>query len=184
MIPSMQINKEGKIFIGIMAVLVVALGALVYGEIYKPEGGNEQEKASIGDIAVTTSDGKTADIKVTTEPITQTEKPTMNNNLQIVDEVVGKGAEAVTGHDVTVHYVGTFTSGKKFDSSRDRGTPFTFRLGAGQVIKGWDLGVAGMKVGGKRKLTVPPELGYGAADYGPIPGGSTLVFEVELLGVN
>lgn len=180
----MEINKEGKIFIGIVAVLAIALVALVYGETYKKGGDAEPQKASIGDLAITTSDGKLADVKVETEPVAvQPKKPTMNNNLQIVDEVVGTGAEAVAGKEVTVHYVGTFTSGKKFDSSRDRGTPFTFTLGASQVIKGWDLGVAGMKVGGKRKLTVPPELGYGASDYSTIPGGSTLLFEVELLGV-
>lgn len=84
-----------------------------------------------------------------------------------------------------MHYVGTLTDGSKFDSSRDRGSPFQFRLGAGQVIKGWDQGVAGMKVGGLRKLTIPPELGYGARGFPPvIPGNSTLVFEVELLGVS
>lgn len=104
--------------------------------------------------------------------------------LEIVDIKVGTGAEAKAGQDVTVHYVGTLTSGKKFDSSRDRDEGFSFRLGAGDVIKGWDQGVAGMKVGGMRKLTIPPELGYGARGYPPvIPPNSTLVFEVELLSV-
>ena len=104
--------------------------------------------------------------------------------LQIDDLKIGNGAEAVAGKRVTVHYVGTLTTGKKFDSSRDRGEGFTFRLGAGEVIQGWDKGVAGMKVGGMRKLTIPPEMGYGAGGYPPvIPPNSTLVFEVELLGV-
>jgi len=104
--------------------------------------------------------------------------------LQIDDLKIGNGAEAVAGKRVTVHYVGTLTTGKKFDSSRDRGEGFTFRLGAGEVIQGWDKGVAGMKVGGMRKLTLPPEMGYGAGGYPPvIPPNSTLVFEVELLGV-
>ena len=104
--------------------------------------------------------------------------------LQIDDVKVGTGDEAKAGQSVTVHYVGTLTDGSKFDSSRDRGSGFTFRLGAGQVIQGWDQGVAGMKVGGVRKLTIPPELGYGARGYPPvIPPNSTLVFEVELLGV-
>jgi peptidylprolyl isomerase len=104
--------------------------------------------------------------------------------LTIEDLKVGTGAEAVAGQSVSVHYVGTLTSGKKFDSSRDRGEAFVFRLGAGMVIKGWDQGVAGMKVGGLRKLTVGPELAYGSRGYPPvIPANSTLVFEVELISV-
>ncbi len=105
--------------------------------------------------------------------------------LQIEDKKVGTGKEALAGKSVTVHYVGTLTNGSKFDSSRDRGEGFRFSLGAGEVIKGWDQGVAGMKVGGLRKLTVPPELGYGPRGYPPvIPANATLVFEVELLGVD
>lgn len=104
--------------------------------------------------------------------------------LQKEDVKVGTGTEATPGKTVTVHYVGTLTNGSKFDSSRDRGQGFTFRLGAGMVIQGWDQGVAGMKVGGVRKLTIPPELGYGARGFPPvIPPNSTLVFEVELLDV-
>ncbi len=106
-----------------------------------------------------------------------------NTQLGIKDEVVGTGAEAVAGKSITVNYVGVLTDGTKFDSSIDRGTPFTFTLGAGQVIEGWDLGVTGMKVGGKRILVIPPNLGYGASSNGPIPANSTLYFEIELLGV-
>ena len=106
------------------------------------------------------------------------------SELQIEDLVVGTGDEAVAGKHVSVHYTGWLTNGTKFDSSVDRGRPFEFGLGAGRVIAGWDQGVAGMKVGGKRKLTIPPELGYGARGAGGvIPPNATLVFEVELLGV-
>jgi len=106
-------------------------------------------------------------------------------DLKIENIKEGTGAEAVNGKQVSVHYTGTLTDGKKFDSSVDRGQPFKFVLGAGQVIRGWDLGVAGMKVGGKRKLTIPPELGYGERGAGGvIPPNATLLFEVELLEVN
>ncbi len=110
--------------------------------------------------------------------------PPSDEKLVTKDLVVGKGAEAKTGDTVKVHYVGTLTDGKEFDSSRKHNEPFVFELGAGRVIKGWDQGVAGMKVGGKRKLTVPPSLGYGARGFPPvIPPNSTLNFEVELLEV-
>ncbi len=107
------------------------------------------------------------------------------SDLKIENLKEGTGAEAVNGKRVSVHYTGTLTDGKKFDSSVDRGQPFTFVLGAGQVIRGWDLGVAGMKVGGKRKLTIPSELAYGERGAGGvIPPNATLIFEVELLEVN
>lgn len=107
---------------------------------------------------------------------------TTASGLQYWDIVVGKGAATVAGKDVRVHYTGWLTDGKKFDSSVDRGQPFVFPLGAGRVIKGWDEGVAGMKVGGKRQLRIPPELGYGARGAGGvIPPNATLIFDVELL---
>ena len=109
---------------------------------------------------------------------------TTNSGLQYLDEIVGTGAEANKGDTVSVHYTGKLKDGKKFDSSVDRGQPFTFPLGAGQVIKGWDEGVAGMKEGGKRKLIIPPELGYGARGAGGvIPANAELHFDVELLKV-
>ena len=117
----------------------------------------------------TTNKGKIMDVK----------------ELKIEDEKIGDGAEAVTGKNVTVNYRGMLTDGTVFDESYKRGEPFSFDLGAGNVIKGWDKGVAGMKVGGKRKLTIPPDMGYGASGAGAtIPPNATLIFEVELLKVN
>lgn len=116
------------------------------------------------------------------KPMTATTTPP--SSLKIEDEKIGTGAEAKAGDSITVNYLGTLLDGTKFDSSYDRGTPFTFTLGAGGVIKGWDQGLLGMKVGGKRKLTIPPDLAYGAQSPSPkIPANSTLVFEVELLKV-
>ena len=109
---------------------------------------------------------------------------TTPSGLKYVDQMVGSGGEAKAGKTVTVHYVGTLADGKKIDSSRDRNVPFTFALGQGLVIKGWDEGLAGMKEGGKRKLIIPPNLGYGANGVGNlIPPNAELQFEVELLKV-
>ena len=117
-----------------------------------------------------------------------TAKLTTPSGLIIEELTVGTGAEAAAGKKVTVHYTGWLLyggeKGRKFDSSRDRNEPFEFPLGAGKVIKGWDEGVQGMRIGGSRRLTIPPELGYGARGAGGvIPPNATLVFEVELLGV-
>ncbi len=122
-----------------------------------------------------------------------TEKEGMSNitSLQIVDTKVGGGPQATSGRDITVHYTGWLYDekaaghhGRKFDSSRDRNEPFSFRLGGGQVIRGWDEGFAGMKVGGLRTLVIPPDMGYGQRGAGGvIPPGATLVFDVELLDV-
>jgi FKBP-type peptidyl-prolyl cis-trans isomerase FkpA len=109
---------------------------------------------------------------------------TTKSGLKYEDLKAGTGDEAKAGDTVEVHYTGWLKDGKKFDSSLDRGQPFSFKLGAGKVIKGWDEGVAGMKVGGKRKLTIPPELGYGTRGAGNvIPPNAELTFEVELLKV-
>ena len=106
------------------------------------------------------------------------------SGLKITELQVGEGAEASSGQTIAVHYRGTLENGKQFDASYDRGTPFTFPLGAGRVIKGWDEGVVGMKVGGKRKLVIPPDLAYGSRGAGGvIPPNATLMFEVELLDV-
>lgn len=130
----------------------------------------KQKTAVLGTSKQTTNEEK----KIVTPEITQ---------LQSTDEVIGTGDEAVAGKTVSVNYLGTLTDGTKFDSSYDRNQPFEFKLGGGQVIQGWDQGVAGMKVGGKRKLVIPASLGYGASANGSIPANSTLVFEIELLAV-
>lgn len=119
-----------------------------------------------------------------TKPTTKVEAPKVVTETEIVEVLKGNGPEAVMDKMVTVHYTGKLTNGTKFDSSLDRNSPFTFRLGAKEVIPGWEKGVAGMKVGGKRKLTIPSKDGYGERGAPPvIPPNSTLVFDVELLDV-
>lgn len=110
---------------------------------------------------------------------------TTKSGLQYEDLIVGNGAECkASGHTVVVHYTGMLTNGQKFDSSEDRGEPFEFEIGRGMVIQGWEEGLVGMKVGGERKLIIPPELGYGSRGFpGLIPENSTLVFNVKLLAV-
>jgi peptidylprolyl isomerase/FKBP-type peptidyl-prolyl cis-trans isomerase FkpA len=117
-------------------------------------------------------------------PAATTTPATPSAGLKIEDVLVGAGAAAKNGDTISVHYTGTLVDGKKFDSSRDHNTPIEITLGAGQVIKGWDQGILGMKVGGKRKLTIPPELAYGAAGRPPIiPANATLIFDVELMSI-
>lgn len=136
----------------------------------------EKEKKAEGDKK---AEDKSAEKKE------KSKKVTTVSGLQYEELVVGTGASPKTGEKVSVHYTGWLTNGKKFDSSVDRGQPFEFTLGRGEVIKGWDEGVASMKVGGKRKLTIPPQLAYGDRNVGNglIPPNSTLIFEVELLGI-
>ena len=123
-------------------------------------------------------------IMAASEQGSNTQEVTTPSGLKYVDQVVGTGDVAVAGKTASVHYTGWLENGKKFDSSVDRGQPFSFPLGAGRVIKGWDEGVQGMKVGGKRKLTIPSDLGYGSRGAGGvIPANATLIFDVELLGV-
>lgn len=172
-------------------VLAAAL-ALGVGCAHTPGGQGAGAAASTttrsGNGSATTSSttaGMSAGASVVTPDTTvvATRLHKLASGLQYEDMVVGNGKMADPGLTVTVHYTGWLTDGTKFDSSVDRGQPFTFQLGAGQVIPGWDEGVKGMRVGGKRKLTIPPDLGYGARGAGPIPPNSTLVFDVELLDV-
>lgn len=136
--------------------------------------------------------GEDAEQAGTSQALAPAQAPTLDlaaltetpSGLRYQDLVVGTGAEAVARRPVEVHYTGWLLDAEKFDSSLDRGEPFSFPLGEGQVIPGWDEGVAGMRVGGKRRLVIPPALGYGEGGYPPlIPPNSTLVFDVELLGV-
>ncbi len=156
--------------------VTVALVAIIifFGYSYIPNIFNQMSNNNTNQVANDQNVAPEAAIQTITTP---------TGDMTFQDEVVGTGTEAMAGDSVTVNYTGTFTDGTKFDSSYDHGQPFTFTLGAGQVISGWDIGVAGMKEGGKRKLIVPPALGYGPNNYGPIPGNSTLNFEVELLKV-
>ena len=110
-------------------------------------------------------------------------KRTLEGGLVVQDISLGTGSEAAAGRTVAVHYVGRFTDGNKFDSSHDRGQPLEFKLGTGAMIQGFDLGIPGMRVGGKRQLTIPAELAYGARGGGPIPPNTTLVFDVELVAL-
>jgi FKBP-type peptidyl-prolyl cis-trans isomerase len=152
-------NKTSTI---ILAVAIIILGLAIY---FSPSATNNTK---------TNMDTTKTEVSSTSD-VTE---------LKIEDLTVGTGAEAVSGKKVSVNYVGTLLNGTKFDANLDHGTaPFEFTLGAGMVIKGWDQGVAGMKVGGKRKLTIPASLAYGSGSVGAIPPNSTLVFEVELLGV-
>lgn len=147
-------------------------------------GGDEEEAtptatARTEATTVSSSEGNAPGVPVLTGQVQKTA-----SGLGYIDEKVGDGAAPQKGQQVQVHYTGWLTNGKKFDSSRDRGQPFVFPLGAGRVIAGWDEGVATMKVGGKRRLIIPANLGYGARGAGAtIPPNSVLIFDVELLGV-
>lgn len=152
----------------IYLILIIVIGVILIGFLIT--GGRQTTP-----VAATETPLPSATVSGDNMPVGQ---------LKIEDLKVGTGDEAVTGKRVTVNYLGTLTDGTKFDSSYDRNQPFSFNLGSGEVIKGWDQGVAGMKVGGKRKLTIPSDLGYGAQGAGSvIPPNATLIFEVELLKV-
>lgn len=169
----MNITHTG---IAVALAVAVALGFLAFGTpILKPLTGTVADSETVG--TTTSSTELPMDLSLAAGESLPTE-------LVVTDVVVGSGPEATPGQMVTVHYVGALPDGTVFDASTNRGEPFTFQLGAGQVIRGWDEGVAGMKVGGKRRLVIPPDLAYGnQAVGGVIPANATLLFEVELLAV-
>jgi FKBP-type peptidyl-prolyl cis-trans isomerase FkpA len=147
--------------IAVALAVVVALGFLFFGSAIFTPFTPEPVAEEVGGSGLPANDGQ----------------------FMVTDTVVGTGAEVVLGSEITVHYVGQFENGEVFDASVPRGAPFVFTIGVDPVIEGWKQGLIGMKVGGKRVLVIPPELGYGPNNYGDIPGGSTLIFEVELLDV-
>jgi peptidylprolyl isomerase/FKBP-type peptidyl-prolyl cis-trans isomerase FkpA len=180
--------KSSHIGIAACLVLLLVVAIIMQAPV------DTTKKVETENKVVNNIDGKNDVVATTSKEVATTNtitNITTKNNMNeqkiggmvVVDEVVGTGATAVAGDKVTVDYVGSLTNGKVFDASKPRGDQgFSFTLGAGQVIKGWDLGVAGMKVGGKRKLTIPADMAYGSQDVGNglIPANSTLIFEVEL----
>ncbi len=175
------------IFLVIVSMLLLGAGAYFVYKIPSPTSVPNQlsQKSEPSANMEASGSANTLGLETSATPTASApaKKNMQNDKLIIQDEMVGTGTEAVSGKKVTVNYLGTLTNGTKFDSSYDRNEPFTFNLGAGEVIAGWDQGITRMKVGGKRKLTIPPSLGYGSQDLGSIPPNSTLVFEVELLKV-
>jgi FKBP-type peptidyl-prolyl cis-trans isomerase len=154
-----KLNKNEKVSVG-FSLMVVAF--LLFGGMFFGLFNNNQANENI---------------------VMQEERSLPVSGVDIEDVTVGTGETAEVGDVLTVHYVGTLTSGKVFDSSVDRGTPFSFTLGQGRVIRGWEEGMVGMKVGGTRRLYIAPDFGYGASGVGAIPPNSTLIFDVELLDV-
>ncbi len=176
--------------LALAGALAMALAACSPREHSEPAAGSEAAPAAADTLSV--AEGVSADSTPSSAPVASKEAEvndpeltTTKSGLKYKDLAPGSGATATQGKTARVHYTGWLVDGTKFDSSVDRGQPFEFKVGAGQVIKGWDEGVAGMKVGGKRKLVIPPALGYGARGAGGvIPPEATLIFEVELLGLS
>lgn len=170
----MNVTANG---IAIALAVVIALGFLFFGSAlftpFTPEPAAQ-------DLTATDTASAGAEAGATGAAVTNT---ITKNNIMITDTVAGTGAEAVAGKQITVNYVGMLENGQVFDASANHGQPFSFTLGAGQVIQGWDEGFAGMKVGGKRHLVIPADKAYGSQSVGSIPANSTLIFDVELLDV-
>ncbi len=182
-------NRQRNITILAVAGVVVIIAALVFISLNNQRNASAVANATLtaqattGAVQSATGQALATSVGPMTFPGAVTDTVKTASGLQYKDVKVGDGAVAKAGNTVSVHYTGWLTDGTKFDSSVDRGQPFSFQLGAGNVIKGWDEGVTGMKVGGTRILIIPPELGYGAQANGPIPANSTLIFEVVLLNV-
>lgn len=182
--------KEGQTGLDPTAIFLIILGAgvLLGAYIFFQKLNTEkptQNMAATGEPQISGSQNQAGQSGLLQQPQQQEQKQIMQDvtELQIEDTVLGTGAEATVGAQITVHYTGMLTNGQVFDSSLNRNQPFEFTLGEGRVIKGWDQGFNGMKVGGKRRLIIPSSMGYGDQGSGPIPGKATLVFDVELLGV-
>ncbi|HEY0908073.1 MAG TPA: FKBP-type peptidyl-prolyl cis-trans isomerase [Candidatus Paceibacterota bacterium] len=159
--------------VAVLAATILFFGHTIWGYI---TGSNRAEMSPASQEILSTA-GTTTAMELSATNISAVK------GVEIYDLRVGTGTEAVAGKKVTAHYVGTFPNGTKFDSSLDRGTPYTFTLGSGTVIKGWDIGITGMRPGGVRALVISPEYGYGKAMIGEIPANSTLVFQVQLIDV-
>jgi FKBP-type peptidyl-prolyl cis-trans isomerase FkpA len=172
----------------ILIIVIVLAVLIISGYIIWQSTINKNLMPAISDLGIypdkTNSPAPQADNPIDNSTNVISSSMIQDMKVEVLKE--GTGEAAKSGDTVSVNYVGTLTDGKKFDSSYDRNQAFSFSLGAGQVIKGWDLGVEGMKIGEKRRLTIPADLGYGAAGTpgGPIPPNATLIFEVELLGIN
>lgn len=174
-------ESSGKKYI---SVIIFLTALLIVGIVYTFGNKKSGQLSQVGQSSDIITDEEVSGFNASDSATLDIENMETVTELKVEDLVVGTGDAAVDGKVVSVNYIGTLTDGTKFDSSYDRGTPFSFTLGAGEVIRGWDQGVAGMKVGGKRKLTIPSSLAYGDSGIpGAIPGGATLVFEVELLKV-
>ena len=176
----MTINKLE--FIGIALSIMAMAGALWFLRLDSAPG----PETAVGDrdtSPVAVADGDNQRAAIADALLDASDGVNSMERLVIDDITIGNGEEVGEGDTVTVHYIGRLQNGQEFDNSYKRGAPFTFTIGDGRVIEGWEQGVAGMKVGGERILVVPPELAYGESGFGPIPGNATLVFAVELLSV-
>ncbi len=171
----------------VLGILVICLGFLLFQGFFgmddRPAVSSETTTSQPAQVTNAANPSNAAAAMLALVNDENTDWVVTESGLKYVDEVAGNGAMPQTGQTVTVHYRGILENGKTFDSSYDRNRPFDFRVGVGQVIKGWDEGVASLSIGGKRLLVIPPDLAYGSRQVGPIPSNATLIFEVELLRI-